>query len=363
MIIPGKPNRFLKPVRFKIIKLMKYRQITNFKQMKAVILTKYGPPEVLQVAEIGKPIPKDNEILIKIYATPVNFADLLIRNFKSITPRKFNMPFIFWLFGKLYFGFNKPRVKILGSEFAGEIETVGKNVKGFKIGDQVFGYCGPGMGAYSEYLCMKENGIVSVKPVNMSHAEASAVPYGAIMALNLIRKINIQPQQKVLVIGASGGIGPAVVQLAKYYGAQVTGVCGTPRLEFVKFLGADRVIDYTKEDYTNSCETYDFIIDILGKSSFTACKKVLANKGRCLFVSFKMKQIFLMLWTSMIGSKKAICVLSNEKPEDLRFIKELIELEKIKTVIDKCYPLNQAAEAHCYVEKGYKKGNVVITVK
>jgi len=329
--------------------------------MKAVILTKYGPPEVLQVMEIKKPVPRDNEMLIKIFATPVNFADLLIRNFKSISPRKFNMPFIFWLIGKLYFGFSKPRVRILGSEFAGEIESIGKNVKGFKIGDHVFGYCGPGMGAYAEYLCIKENGIVSIKPVNMTHAEASAVPYGSIMALNLIRKINIQPQQKVLVIGASGGIGPAVVQLAKFYGAQVTGVCGTPRLEFVKYLGADKVIDYKKEDYTNNGETYDFIIDILGKSSFTACKRVLATKGRCLFVSFKMKQIFLMLWTSMIAGKKVNCVLSNEKPEDLKFVKELIESGKIKTAVDKCFPLEQAAEAHRYVDQGLKNGNVVIT--
>jgi len=330
--------------------------------MKAVILTKYGPPEVLQIVEISKPIPKDNEILIKIFATPVNFADLLIRNFKSISPRKFNMPFIFWFIGKMYFGFSKPRVRILGSEFAGKIELIGKNVKGFKIGDQVFGYCGPDMGANAEYLCIKGNGIVTLKPENMTYAEASAVPYGAIMALNLIRKIKIQPQQKVLVIGASGGIGPAVVQLAKYYGAQVTGVCGTPRLEFVKYLGADRVVDYTKEDYTNSGETYDFIVDILGRSSFAACKRVLANKGRCLYVSFKMKQIFQMLWTTMLSDKKVICVLSNEKPEDLIFIKELIESGKFKTAIDKCFPLEQAAEAHRYVIQGHKKGNVVISV-
>ncbi|MFZ4402179.1 MAG: NAD(P)-dependent alcohol dehydrogenase [Bacteroidales bacterium] len=330
--------------------------------MKAVILTKYGPPEVLQVMEIRKPVPRDNEILIKIYATHVNFADLLIRNFKSISPRKFNMPFIFWLIGKMYFGFRKPRVKILGSEFAGEIELVGKKVKRFKKGDHVFGYSGPNMGAYAEYLCITEKSIVSIKPCNMNHLEAYTVPYGAIMALNLIRKINLQPQQKVLVNGASGGIGPAVVQLAKYYGAQVTGVCGTQRLDFVKYLGADKVIDYTKEDFTISDESYDYIIDILGKSSFAACKRVLTFNGKCLYVSFKMNQIFQMLLTSMIGDKKVICVLSNEKPEDLIFIKELIELGKFKTAIDKCFPLKQAAEAHRYVIQGHKKGNVVISV-
>jgi NADPH:quinone reductase-like Zn-dependent oxidoreductase len=176
-----------------------------------------------------------------------------------------------------------------------------------------------------------------------------------------MKSIDLQPQQKVLIVGASGGIGPAVVQLAKYFGAQVTGVCGTPRLEFVKHLGADKVIDYTKEDYSNSGETYDFIIDILGKTSFSDGKKVLTTKGRYLFVSFKMKQVFQMLWTSMMGGKKVICVLLNEKPEDLIFIRELIELGKLKTIIDKCFSLNQVAEAHRYVEQGQKKGNVVIT--
>jgi NADPH:quinone reductase-like Zn-dependent oxidoreductase len=331
-------------------------------KMKAIVFTQYGTPEVLQLKEVVKPTPRDNEIRIKVYATPVNFADTLIRNFKTISPRKFNMPFLFWLIGKMYFGFRKPRVTILGSEFSGEIESVGKKVKLYRKGDQVFGYCGPRMGAYAEYLCLNENGFVEMKPANMNHEEASAVPYGAIMALNLIRKINLQPKQKVLVNGASGGIGPAVVQFARYYGAEVTGVCGTQRLEFVKSLGADKVIDYSKEDYTRSGESYDYIIDILGKSSFESCRQSLTTNGRLFYISFKMKQIFQMLWTSMIGSKKVICVLSNEKPEDLTFVKELIELGKIKTVIDKCFPLNQAAEAHWYVEKGDKKGNVVITM-
>jgi NADPH:quinone reductase-like Zn-dependent oxidoreductase len=210
---------------------------------------------------------------------------------------------------------------------------------------------------------MPEKGVVALKPANMTYEEAAAVPYGAIMALNLLRKVDLRPGQSVLVNGASGGIGPAVVQLAKYhFGANVTGICSTPRLEYVKSLGADKVIDYTKEDFTSSDETYDFIFDILGKSSFARVKRSLKPNGRCLLVSFKMKQLWQMLWTSMIGSKRVICVLSTEKVEDLVFIKELIEAGKIKTVIDKRFPLAQATEAHRHVDQGHKKGSVVITV-
>ncbi len=332
--------------------------------MKAAVFTEYGPPEVLQLKEVAKPSPKDNEILIKIYATPINFADTLIRNFKAISPKKFHMPFLFWLIGKITFGFRKPKITILGSEFAGEVEAVGKTVTRFKIGDQVFGYCGPRMGTNAEYLCMRGNGVVAIKPANMSYEEAAAVPYGAIMALNVLRKANLQPGHKILVNGASGGIGPAVVQLARsHFGATVTGVCGTSRLEYVKSLGADQVIDYTKEDFTASQKTYDFIIDILGKSPFARFKRSLTPDGRCLYVSFKMKQVFQMLQTSMTGSRKVVCVLVNEKSEDLIFIKELIEAGKIKSVIDRCFPLEQTAEAHRYAESGSKKGNVVITVK
>jgi NADPH:quinone reductase-like Zn-dependent oxidoreductase len=339
------------------------KQAKKREKMKAIVYTEYGPPEVLQLKEVEKPVPKDKEILIKIYATPVSFGDTLVRHLKEISPAKFHMPFLFWLFAKMYFGFGKPRITILGSEFAGEIEAIGKDVKRFRKGDRIFGYRGSRMGAYAEYLCMPENGVLALKPANMTYEEAAAVPYGAIMALNLLRKVDLRPGQRVLVNGASGGIGPFVVQLAKsHYGANVTGVCSTPRMEYVKSLGADKVIDYTKEDFTDSDETYDFIFDILGKSSFSRVKRSLKPNGRCLLVSFKMKQLWQMLWTSMIGSKKVICALSSEKAEDLVFIKELVEAGKIKTVIDKCYPLEQAAEAHRYVEQGRKKGSVVITM-
>ena len=218
--------------------------------MKAIVYHKYGPPDVLSLEEVGKPVPKDNEILIRVHATSVNYGDILARNFKEVSPGRFNMPLLFWLFAKMYFGFRKPKITILGSEFSGEIESVGKDVKSFKRDDQVFGYLGQNMGAYAEYICMPEKGCVAIKPTNMTCEEAAVVPYGAIMALNLIGKMNIQPGQKVLVNGASGGIGSAAVQIAKYFGAEVTGVCSTPRLEFVKSLGADKVIGYTKEDFS-----------------------------------------------------------------------------------------------------------------
>jgi len=331
--------------------------------MKAIVLIKYGPPEVLHLKEVEKPTPKNNEILIKVLATPVNFGDALVRDFKAVSPRIFHMPFLFWLMGKIYFGFIKPKIPILGSEFSGEVESVGKDVNRFSKGDPVFGYRGPRMGAYAEYLCMPENGVVAPRPANMTYEEAAAVPYGAIMALNVLRKANLKPGQKILVNGASGGIGPALVQLARFhFGAIVTGVCSTPRLEYVRSLGAEKVIDYTQEDFADSGETYDCIVDILGKSSLARCKRSLRPKGRCLFVSFKMKQVFQMLWTSMSGGKKAVCVVSSEKAADLTFIKELIEAGKIKAIIDRRYPLEQAADAHRYVGQGQKKGNVVITL-
>jgi len=330
--------------------------------MKAIVYTEFGPPEVLHLAEVEKPAPKDNEVLIRVYAAPVSYGDLTARNFKNISAREFHMPLPLLLPTRMYFGFNKPKINILGSEFAGEIKAVGKQVKLFKTGDQVYGYLGQRMGAYAEYLCMPEGGSLAIKPANMTYAEAAAVPYGAIMATSLLRKGNLQRGHKVLINGASGGIGSAAVQLAKYYGAEVTGVCGAPRMEYVKSLGADRVIDYAKEDFTQNGETYDLIFDILGMSSFLRCKDSLKQNGIYLLASFKTKQLIQMQWTSMIGGKKVICALANEKPEDLVFIRELIEAGKFEAIIDRCYPLEQAAEAHRYVESGLKKGQVVITI-
>jgi NADPH:quinone reductase-like Zn-dependent oxidoreductase len=330
--------------------------------MKAIVNTEYGSPDVLHLTDVEKPVPKDNEILIRIHATSVNFGDTMARNFKAITPRQFNMPFLFWLLAKISFGLRQPKITVLGNEFAGGIEAVGRDVKRFKPGDQVFGYPGQSFGAYAEYLCMPEDSVLAIKPTKMTYEEAAVVPYGAIMALPLLRRVNIQPGQKVLVNGASGGIGSAAVQIAKNFGAEVTGVCATPRLEFVKSLGADKIIDYTKEDFTLNGETYDLIFDILGKSSFSRCKSSLKPNGIHLFASFKLKQILQMLWTSRLGSKKVICAIGPGSIEDLISVKELIEAGKIKAVIDRCYPMEQAAEAHRYVEDGHKKGCVVITV-
>ena len=331
--------------------------------MKAIVFTEYGSPDVLQLKEVAKPTPKDDEILVRVHATPVNYGDLTARNFANLSLSEFNMPAPLWLPARMSFGWNKPKINILGSELAGEVEAVGKKVKKFKPGDQVFAYTGMNMGANAEYLCLPEAGIVALKPANLTYEEASTLPYGAIMALSLLRKVNIRPGQKVLINGASGGIGSMAVQVAKHFGTEVTGVCGTPRLEYVKSLGADKVIDYTKDDFTRNGETYDLIFDILGRSSFSRLKRSLKPNGIYLLASYKMKQLFQMFRTSMFGGQKVICAMASEKSEDLVFIKELVEAGKIKTIIDKCYPLEQAAEAHRYVESGLKKGPVVITLK
>jgi NADPH:quinone reductase-like Zn-dependent oxidoreductase len=331
--------------------------------MKAVIYTQYGSPDVLQLKEVEKPTPKDNEILVRIHAASVNYGDILARKLAKISPyREFNMPLIFFLPARMEFGFRKPKKNILGNEFAGEVEATGRHVTRFKIGDAVFGYRGMNMGAHAEYLCMPEDGLITHKPVNMTYDEAAAIPYGALTALNLLRKVSLQRGQKVLINGASGGIGSAAVQLAKHYGTEVTGVCSTPRMGFVKSLGADHVIDYTKEDFTNNGKTYDVILDVLGRSSFSKCRKSLNENGRYLLASFKIRQLLQMLWTSRFGSRKVICAMSLEKPADLTFIKELAEAGRIKSVIDQRFPLAQTVEAHRYMESGQRKATVVITM-
>jgi len=328
--------------------------------MKAIVFTEYGSPDVLHLKDIPKPTPKDDEILVRVYATPVNYGDLTARNFAH---SQFNMPAPLYLPARLAFGWNKPKITILGSELAGEVAAVGQAVTKFRPGDQVFAYVGMKMGANAEYICIPETGMVALKPANLTYAEAATLPYGAIMASSLLRKVDLQPGQKVLINGASGGIGSMAVQLAKHLGAEVTGVCGTPRLDFVRSLGADKVIDYTQEDFTQNGETYDVVFDILGRSSFSRIKNVLKPDGVYLLASYKMKAILQMLWTAITRSKqKVICAFAQERAEDLDFIKELAEAGKIKAIIDRCFPLDQAAEAHRYVEAGRKTGSVVITL-
>jgi len=322
--------------------------------MKAIVQTKYGSPDVLQLQEVEKPTAKEDEVLIKVYATAVTAAACAMRQ-GPIMARPFT-------------GLTRPKNPIPGTDLAGEIEAVGKDVKLFKEGDQVFGSTDLGFGCYAEYICLPEEDVLAIKPSNMIYEEATAVVEGALTALPFLRdKGNIHSGQKVLINGASGGIGTAAVQLAMYYGAEVTGVCSTTNLELVKSLGADKVIDYTKEDFTKSGQTYDIIFDTVGKSSFSRCKGSLEQEGVYLSTVPTPAIYLQMIWTSKIGSKRAIISQTGLRPssevaKDLIFLKELIEAEKIKSVIDRRYPLDQTAEAHRYVEKGHKKGNVVIKV-
>jgi len=323
--------------------------------MKAIVCTKYGPPDVLQLKEVEKPTPKDNEILIKIHATSVTTGDCELRKFK--------MPIELWLPIRLIMGLTKPRNSILGMEFAGEIETVGNKINVFSKGDQVFAATGIKFGAYAEYICVPQKYVMALKPTNMSYEEAATVPTGGINSLYYLRKANIQKGQKVLVYGTSGSIGTFAVQLAKYYGAEVTGVCSTSKIELVKSLGADKVIDYTKEDFTKSGETYDVIFDTIGKSSFSRSKGLLKEKGIFLLANPKLSEKIQGAWTSLTTKVKVVTELAKYRTGDLIFLKGLIEEGKIKSVIDRSYPLEQIPEAHRYVEEGHKRGNVVILVE
>lgn len=321
--------------------------------MKAIICTEYGSPEVMQLKEVEKPTPKENEVLIRIYATTVTSADVRIRKSDPFPVR-------------FFYGFKRPKKNtILGSELAGEIEAIGKNVKQFRPGDQVFAGAGTSLGANAEYICLPEAAAVTIKPTNMAYEEAAAIPFGATTSLVFLRnKGNIQNGQKVLIYGASGALGTAAVQLAKSFGTEVTGVCSTANLELVKSLGADEVIDYTKEDFTTSGKTYDIVFDTTGKSPFSGCLKSLKQNGIYLrAVHITLSPVIRGLWTSMTSNKKVIGGVAIERKEDLIFLKELIEAGKMKSVVDRRYLLEQTAEAHRYVEQGHKKGNVVIVVE
>jgi len=328
--------------------------------MKAIICTRYGPPEVLQLRDVEKPIPKDNEVLIKVYATTVSAGDSRIRSFR--------VPISFCILGRIVLGIRKPKKSILGGELAGEIELIGKDVKRFKKCDQVFAATGMSAGGYAEYKCISEDGIIAIKPSNMTYEEAASIPIGGRAALRYLSKVNIQSKQKVLIYGASGCVGTFAIQLAKCFGAVVTGVCSTANLELIKSLGADSVIDYTKEDFTKNCEVYDVIFDAVGKSSFSDCMRALKKDGSYVNVAAPVRSL-RMLWTSITSSKKIIIsppaehIGIKKEYQNLIYLKELIEAGKIKAVVDRTYPLEQTAEAHRYVDQGHKKGNVIITVE
>jgi NADPH:quinone reductase-like Zn-dependent oxidoreductase len=326
--------------------------------MKAIVTTKYGPPEVLQLQEVEKPTPKDDEILIRIYATTVTAGDCELRHLK--------LPLAYQLMLRLGFGFTKPRNKIPGTEVAGEIEAIGKDVTKFKVGDQVFGSAGMTFGANAEYICLPEKpkemeGGVAIKPANMTFEEAATVPFGGRDSLHFLRLGNIQSGQKLLINGAGGSIGTFAIQLAKHYGAEVTAVDSTAKLDMLRSIGADHVVDYTQEDFTERGEVYDVIFDVVGKVSFSRSNKVLKENGIYLLAN-PVSQMGQALWTRMRSNKKVIMQTASPTIADLIFLRNLIEEGKLKTVIDRTYPLEQIVEAHRYVEKGGKLGNVVITV-
>ncbi|MBJ8107284.1 MULTISPECIES: NAD(P)-dependent alcohol dehydrogenase [Bacillus cereus group] len=302
--------------------------------MKAIICTKYGPPNVLKLQNVKKPTPKKNEVLVKIHATSVTTGDCRMRSFSS--------PLLFWIPMRIILGFSKPRKPILGVELSGEIEEAGTDVTLFKKGDQVFALTELNVGGYAEYTCVHESGLIALKPTNVMYEEAAVIPFGGTSALHFLRKARIKRGQQVLIYGASGSVGTAAVQLAKYFGATVTAVCSNSNFELVQSLGADKVIDYTKEDFTKRDERYDIIFDAVGKIKKSYCKKALTANGKYVSVNGTMAKV---------------------SKEDMLLLKMLTEEEKLKPVIDKTYPLEEISKAHTYVETGHKKGNVSITLK
>jgi NADPH:quinone reductase-like Zn-dependent oxidoreductase len=329
--------------------------------MKAVVWTAYGPPDVLELRDVEKPSPKDDEILIRIYATTVTAGDCELRSLKF--PIYLSLPMRLWR------GFLRPRENsILGTELAGEIEAVGKDVRRFKEGDQVFGSAGLGFGANAEYICLPEEpgemeGGVGIKPANMTYEEAATVPFGGRDALHFLRLGDVRSGQKTLINGAGGSIGTFAVQLAKYFGAEVTAVDSAAKLEMLRSIGADHVIDYTQEDFTTRGEVYDVIFDVVGTISFSPGDRSLKQNGTYITANPRLSQMIQGVWTSMRSNKKVVMETASGTVADLAFLRDLIEAGELRTVIDRTYPLEEIAEAHRYVETGQKKGNVVITVE
>ena len=318
--------------------------------MKAIVYERYGPPEVLHLKEVEKPTPKANEVLIRIYATSVTSGDVRMRKADP------------W-FVRLMLGLTRPKITILGVVLAGEIEAIGKDVTLFKEGDPVYGMTIKHFGAYAEYKCLPEDGILALKPVSLTYKEAAAMPFGDTTALHFLRKAKIKAGQKILIYGASGAVGTSAVQLSKYFGAEVTGVCSTANVAMVKSLGADKVIDYTKEDFSKNGEVFDIIFDTVGRSPFSTSVKSLKKNGYYLrVVHMALSPVIRGLWVSLTSGKKVIGGVANVKAENLVFLNNLIEAVQLKPVIDRTYPLEEIVEAHQYVEQGHKKGNVVITI-
>ncbi|HWP83367.1 MAG TPA: NAD(P)-dependent alcohol dehydrogenase [Bacteroidota bacterium] len=322
--------------------------------MKAIVYDRYGPPEVLRIAEVEKPVPKENEVLIQIRATTVTSGDWRTRSL--IVPTGFG------LIVRLVFGISKPRQPILGTELAGEVEAIGKNVTRFKVGDQVFAFSGARMGCYAEYICMREDGPVLRKPRNLSYEEAAALSFGGTTALDFFRRGKLQKGERVLINGAAGGVGTAAVQIARHFGAEVTGVCSAANVDLVRSLGAMHVIDYTKEDFTKNGETYDIIMDTVGNAPFARCKGSLRPGGRFLAVIATLPQMLQVPFVTLTSKKKIVAGPAPERVEDLIYLAKLAESGELNPVISRRYAFDQIIEAHRYVDTGHKKGNVVIDV-
>lgn len=322
--------------------------------MKAVVYREYGPPSVLALEEIPKPTPRDDQVLIKIHAATVGTWDCEFRAFA--------FPLWFWLPLRIAMGIRAPRWSVLGQELAGEIEAVGKDVERFEAGDQIFASTGLRLGAHAEYTCMSADGTIAIKPTNMSYEEAAGIPTGGDNALHFLRKANVQPGESVLVNGAAGNIGVVAVQLAKHYGAEVTAVDSSEKLEMLREIGADHVIDYTKEDFTGAGKKYDVIFDLVHKSSYSRGIRSLEPNGRYVLANPRFFQMVRAVWTSKTSDKKVLFEFAGSKPQDLVALKKLAEVGAIRAVIDQRFPLDRAAEAHAYVDSGRRKGTVVLTV-
>ncbi|MFN8531119.1 MAG: NAD(P)-dependent alcohol dehydrogenase [Anaerolineae bacterium] len=322
--------------------------------MKAVIATRYGAPEVLELQEVVKPVPKANEVLVKIHATTVTAGDARVRSF--------TVPRSAWLPARLTLGLTKPKKAIPGMVLAGEVEAVGSAVKRFKQGDSVYAYDITRLSTYAEYACVPENSAIAAKPSTLTYEEAAAIPFGAVTALYFLKKANVRSGQRVLIYGASGSVGTSAVQLAKHFGAEVTAVCSTANMEWVKSLGADHVLDYTKEDFTAQNETYDIIFDTVGKTSIDSSLRRLNPQGAYLQAVADPALLIQMLWMSKRSGKTLIGGTATPTAEALETLSQLAESRKLHPVIDRCYSLEQIVEAHRYVDQGHKKGNVVISV-
>jgi NADPH:quinone reductase-like Zn-dependent oxidoreductase len=322
--------------------------------MRAIVYGRYGPPSVLRLKEVEKPVPRDDEILIRTRATTVTSGDCRVRGL--------DMPAGFGLISRLVLGVSGPRQPILGSELAGDVEAVGKDVRKFKVGDQVFAFSGAGMGCYAEYRCMREDAAVALKPPSLTYDDAATLSFGGTTALSFFTRARLQRGDRVLVNGASGAVGTAAVQLARYFGAEVTGVCSAANVELVRSLGADRVIDYTAEDFTRNGEAYDVIVDTAGTAPFSRSKGSLKERGRLLLVLGGLPDMLAIPWVSMTSTRKVIAGPAVGRAAQLLFLARLAEEGHLKAVIDRRYPFEQMAEAHRYVETGRKRGSVVITL-